>query len=49
MNIVRSYWFCALLLLALCPCLNLRAEDLATVFDSANKLYEEGHFVEAAG
>jgi tetratricopeptide (TPR) repeat protein len=48
MNTVRSYWFCALLLFALCPCLNLRAQDLAAGFDSANKLYEEGHFAEAA-
>jgi tetratricopeptide (TPR) repeat protein len=48
MKTVRSYWFGALLLIALCSCLNLRAEDLAAGFDSANKLYDEGHFAEAA-
>jgi tetratricopeptide (TPR) repeat protein len=48
MNFRRSFWFCALLIAALSSCPVVRADDLASGFDAANKLYNEGKFAEAA-
>jgi tetratricopeptide (TPR) repeat protein len=47
MKAVRQSWFAALALAVLCACWSARA-DFTSGFDSANKLYEEGKFAEAA-
>lgn len=48
MKILRSFWFGIAVLAALASCPSVRANDLASGFDSANKLYEEGRFADAA-
>jgi tetratricopeptide (TPR) repeat protein len=48
MKALRSYWFVGILLATLCSCRGLDAEELISGFDSANKLYEEGKFADAA-
>lgn len=48
MKIFRSFSFALLLVALLCSSFATHAEDLASGFDAANKLYEEGKFANAA-
>jgi tetratricopeptide (TPR) repeat protein len=48
MNVLRTISFGFALLAALCVSFTTRGQDLASGFDAANKLYEQGKYSEAA-